>query len=79
MYALKHNTTMVILKNTHHTCINLKGYIVIPFIVSNRGKKIIFTMKKGKFLSFIISPNGIMIDLERVASIKKIVPPHNKR
>lgn len=41
-------------------------------------KEIIFNIKKGKLLGFIISLDSIMIDTKRAEPIKKIVPPHNK-
>ena len=42
-------------------------------------KKSIFSIEEGTFLIFVISPNGITIDLGRIESIKVIAPPHNKK
>ena len=38
-----------------------------------------FAMEEGTFLGFIISPEGIIIDLGRVEAIKDIVLPHNRK
>ena len=36
-------------------------------------------MEEGTLLGFVISPEGITIDLGRVEAIKAIVLPHNKK
>ena len=41
-------------------------------------KKSIFAMEERTLLRFVISPQGITIDLGRVEAIKAIVLPHNK-
>ena len=45
----------------------------------SKSKKSNFAMKEGKLLGHIIYEEGITIDLDRVAAIKKIVIPRNKR
>ena len=47
--------------------------------ISLNPKKSIFAMEEGSLLGFIISPEGITIDLGRVEAIKAIVLPHNKK
>ena len=42
-------------------------------------KKSIFAMEEGTLLGFVISPEGITIDLGRIEAIKAIVLPHNKK
>ena len=42
-------------------------------------KKGIFSIEDGTFLRFVISLDGITIDLGRIESIKIITPPHNKK
>ena len=42
-------------------------------------KKSIFVIERVILLSFMISLDDIMIDLERIEVIKKIMLPHNKR
>ena len=36
-------------------------------------------MEEGTLLGFVISPEGITIDLGRIEAIKAIVFPHNKK
>ena len=36
-------------------------------------------MEEGTLLGFVISPEGITIDLGRIEAIKAIVLPHNKK
>ena len=36
-------------------------------------------MEEGTFLGFVISPEGITIELGRIEAIKAIVLPHNKK
>ena len=38
-----------------------------------------FSMEEGTLLGFVISPEGITIDLGRIEAIKAIVLPHNKK
>jgi hypothetical protein len=47
--------------------------------ISLNPKKNIFAMEEGTLLDFVISPEGITIDLGRIESIKAIVLPHNKK
>ena len=47
--------------------------------ISLNPKKSIFAMEEGTLLSFVISPEGITIDLGRIEAIKAIVLPHNKK
>ena len=42
-------------------------------------KKSIFSLEEGTLLSFLISPEGIAIDLGRIEAIKAIALPHNKK
>jgi hypothetical protein len=46
--------------------------------ISLNPKKSIFSMEEGTLLGFLISPEGITIDLGRIEAIKAIVLPHNK-
>ena len=47
--------------------------------ISLNPKKSIFAMEEGTLLRFIISPEGITIDLVRVEAIKAIILPHNRK
>ena len=47
--------------------------------ISLNSKMSIFSIEEGTLLRFVISPDGIMIDLGRIESIKVIAPPHNKK
>ena len=47
--------------------------------ISLNPNKSIFSMEEGTFLKFVISPEGITIDLGRIESIKSIVFPHKKK
>ena len=47
--------------------------------ISLNPKKSIFSIEEGTFLRFVISPNGITIDLGRFESINVVTPPHNKK
>ena len=42
-------------------------------------KKRIFAIEEGTLLRFVISLDGITIDLGRIKFIKVISPPHNKK
>ena len=48
-------------------------------MISLNLKKSIFSIEEGTFLKFVISPDGITIDLGRIEAIKVIAPPHNKK
>lgn len=47
--------------------------------ISLNPMKSIFAIEEGSLLRFIISPDGIIIDLSRIEAIKVITPPHNKK
>jgi hypothetical protein len=47
--------------------------------ISLNPNKRIFAMEEGTLLGFVISPEGITIDLGRIEAIKAIVFPHNKK
>jgi hypothetical protein len=47
--------------------------------ISLNPKKSIFAMEEETFLSFVISPQEITIDLGRIEAIKATVLPHNKK
>jgi hypothetical protein len=47
--------------------------------ISLNPKKSHFSMKEGKLLGHIVSPEGIKIDLERVKAIQQIDIPRNKK
>ena len=47
--------------------------------ISLNPKKNIFSIEEGTFLKFVISPDGITIDIGRIESIKVIAPPHNNK
>jgi hypothetical protein len=47
--------------------------------ISLNPKKYVFSVDEGRLLRFIVSKEGMMIDLERTESISKIPPPHNKK
>ena len=47
--------------------------------ISLEPKKSIFDIEEGTLLKFVISLDGITIDLGRIEAIKVITPPHNKK
>ena len=47
--------------------------------ISLNPKKNIFSIEEGTLLRFVISPDGITIDLGRIEAIKFIAPPHKKK
>lgn len=47
--------------------------------ISLNPKKSIFCATEGKLLGFVMSKEGMMIDLERAKVISKLPPPHNKK
>ena len=49
------------------------------YYISLNPKKSIFSIEEGTLLGFVISLDGIMINLDRIESKKNIVLPHNKR
>ena len=48
-------------------------------MISLNPKKKIFSIEEGTLLRFVISLNGITIDLRRSESFKVITPPHNNK
>ena len=46
--------------------------------ISLNPKKSIFAMEEGTLLGFVISQEGITIDLERIEAIKAIVLPQTR-
>ena len=47
--------------------------------ISMNPKKSIFCVTEAKLLEFVVSKDGIMIDLEKAEVIAKLPPPHNKK
>jgi len=47
--------------------------------ISINPKKYFFSLSEGKLLRFIVSKDGIHIDLDRIREILEISLPHNKR
>lgn len=49
------------------------------FGISLNPKKSFFTLDQGKLLGFIVSKDGIYIDIDRIKEISDIPFPHNKK
>ena len=49
------------------------------FVISLNPKKSIFAVTKGKLLGFVVSKEGMIIDLERIEAISKIDLPNSRK
>ena len=49
------------------------------FSISLNPKKSIFTVTQGKLLGFVVSKEGMIIDLERIEAISKIDLPNSRK
>jgi len=49
------------------------------FNISLNPKKSIFEVEQGKFLGFIVSKDGMIIDPERTQAISNLPPPYSKK
>ena len=71
---------MVFSKKRDEHIIHLKMILdrYCKYGISLNPKKSIFCVTEGKLLGFVVSKDGMMIDLEREV-IAKLPPPHNKK